>query len=215
MPYTCSVLCQKGGAGKTVITSNLARRFQLAGLEVLVVDSDPQRSVTDWQATSDEHDMPEVVGVDGPVVHEQVPQLDGYDLVMIDGAGKIDGMSESIIRASDTVLIPVQPASIDMWAVGEMIDLVTKERKRRESLGAAFVLSRAITGTTLVRSSRTALEGLELRLLDSMTYQRVAYVRAMNNGVSVFETDDEKAKGEIEGIADELAEMFEQTKATT
>ena len=37
-----SVLNQKGGSGKTTIATHLSRAFQLAGHDVLLIDSDPQ-----------------------------------------------------------------------------------------------------------------------------------------------------------------------------
>lgn len=206
--HVLSTLAQKGGSGKTVLATNLARVFQLAGLEVRIIDSDPQGSATDWANTSDQHEMPTTLGVDGPVVHEQLPQLSGVDLAIVDGAGKIDGMSESIVKASDLVLIPVHPAAVEMWALGEMVDLVLSHQKRTGRPQGAFVISRATHGTTLVDSARETLRALELPLLSSATYRRVAYVRAMNQGVSVMEMDDAKAQAEIEGIATELESMI-------
>ena len=37
-----SVLNQKGGSGKTTIATHLARAFQVAGHDVLLIDSDPR-----------------------------------------------------------------------------------------------------------------------------------------------------------------------------
>ena len=42
-----AVLNQKGGSGKTTIATHLARALQLAGHDVLLVDSDPQGSARD------------------------------------------------------------------------------------------------------------------------------------------------------------------------
>ena len=47
-----ALLNQKGGAGKTVLSTNLAVAFQRSGAEVLLVDSDFQGSAVLWRALS-------------------------------------------------------------------------------------------------------------------------------------------------------------------
>ena len=44
------VLNPKGGSGKTTLATNLAHALQLEGGTVLIVDTDPQGTATDWQA---------------------------------------------------------------------------------------------------------------------------------------------------------------------
>ena len=61
------VLNPKGGSGKTTLATNLAHALQLEGREghpspVLIVDTDPQGTATDWQAAQgDGADLPSVV----------------------------------------------------------------------------------------------------------------------------------------------------------
>ena len=47
-----AILNQKGGAGKTVLSTNLAVAFQKSGARVLLVDSDFQGSSLLWRALS-------------------------------------------------------------------------------------------------------------------------------------------------------------------
>lgn len=201
------ILSQKGGSGKTVISTNLARSLQLRGHEVILVDTDPQGSARDWAATSDV-EVPPTVGVDRPNVHKELPRLKGYDFAVVDGAGKMERMSASVIKACDLVLIPVQPAGVDLWAVGELVDLIIT---RQEAVGrpeAALMVSRAITGTNLAMEVEEALSGLELPLLNSRTYQRVAYAKAISRGVSVLDLGDKKAKDEINNLTDEVLTLL-------
>ena len=43
-----AILSEKGGAGKTTVTVHLAVAAKLAGLDVAIIDLDPQASAADW-----------------------------------------------------------------------------------------------------------------------------------------------------------------------
>jgi len=202
------VLSQKGGSGKTVIGTNLVRSFQLRGYEPILVDTDPQGSARDWAATNEDIQLPPTVGVDRPNVHQQLPKLNGYDIAIVDGAGKMERMSASVIKACDLILIPIQPAGVDLWAVGELVDLIISRQEATGSPEAALMVSRAIVGTNLAESVQDALSELELPLLEARTYQRVAYAKAISRGVSVMDLSDKKAKEEINALTNEVLSML-------
>lgn len=202
------VLSQKGGSGKTVIATNLARSLQLRGYEVILVDTDPQGSARDWAATSEEIEVPHTVGVSQPNVHEQLPRVEGYEIAIVDGAGKMERMSASVIKACDLILIPIQPAGVDLWAVGELVDLILSRQEAVGTPEAALMVSRAIVGTNLAESVQDALSELELPLLEARTYQRVAYAKAISQGVSVLDLSDKKAKEEINTLTNEVLSML-------
>ena len=58
-----SVLNQKGGAGKTTIAINLAHALFLDECKVLLVDSDPQGSLRNWNKFNGGELIP-VIGLD-------------------------------------------------------------------------------------------------------------------------------------------------------
>jgi len=204
---TIGMVQQKGGVGKTVIATNLATSFQKRGYEVALVDADPQGSARDWAAKA-EH-APMTVGVDRPVVHKQLPKLKGFDIAIVDGPGKLERMTVSIIKASDLCLIPVQPAAIDLWAVGTVIDHIQTRQDLTEGRPQArFVISRAITGSTLTGSIEEVLDEAPFGRLNAGTYQRVAYTRAVGSGQGVVNGSDPKAAAEINAITDELESIL-------
>jgi chromosome partitioning protein len=53
-----SLLNPKGGSGKTTLSTHLVRAFHERGAKVLLVDSDPQGSASDWHAAREENPIP-------------------------------------------------------------------------------------------------------------------------------------------------------------
>ena len=118
-----SVLNQKGGSGKTTIATHLARAFQLSGHDVQLIDSDPQGSARDWAAVRDDQPVP-VVGIDRPTIERDIKAVSHKDIIVIDGAPQAADLAISAIKASDLVLIPVQPSPYDIWAASDLVELV-------------------------------------------------------------------------------------------
>jgi chromosome partitioning protein len=66
MPTVISVLGQKGGGGKSTLATNLARGLQRHGCDVLIADTDPQGTASEWATLHPEgSDLPPVIGVQG------------------------------------------------------------------------------------------------------------------------------------------------------
>jgi chromosome partitioning protein len=203
-----SILNPKGGCGKSTLTTNLAHALQQEGRSVLIVDTDPQGTMRDWQAMQDEHcTMPPVIGVDPKKLTTDLERLSmAYDLVIIDGTAKMMQGLGLAVKASTLILIPIQPSAADMWAVAGLVELI---RTRQQIFGglprAAFVISRQIAGTRMAADIADALNAYGLPVLKSRTTQRIAYTEALSRGSSVFELDPVgKAAREIQNLTHEI-----------
>jgi chromosome partitioning protein len=76
-----------------------------------------------------------------------------------------------------------------------------------ESYGvpAVFVVSRAVVGTNLADIAGDALASFGIPVLDARTSQRVAYTRALGQGVGVMQLSGAgKASAEIDALASEI-----------
>lgn len=204
-----AVLNQKGGAGKTTIATHLARAFQLEGLDVLLVDSDPQGSARDWAAVREDQPVT-VVGIDRPTIERDLKNLARKDLVVIDGAPQAADLAVSAIKAADFVLIPVQPSPYDIWATADLVELVKQRIELTDGkLRAAFVVSRAIKGTKIGAEISAALEGYGLPVLDSRVIQRVVYPGTAAAGSSVLDAEPSgDAANEIRALANEIMQKL-------
>lgn len=210
---TIAVLNQKGGSGKTTIATNLACAFREAGLDVAIIDADPQGTASEWASRSE--DTPPVYGANEPTIHEDLPALsDAFDIAIVDGAPALEDMASSAIKASDLVLIPVQPSGADIWSAGDILDLVKARQSLTGRPEAALVVSRAVVGTNLAGSAADALATLDAHVLEARTSQRVAYTEALGAGLSALEVGG-KAAQEVEKLAEETLTLLrgEQIKS--
>ncbi|SAK97923.1 cobyrinic acid a,c-diamide synthase [Caballeronia hypogeia] len=204
-----AVLNQKGGAGKTTIATHLARAMQLAGSDVLLVDSDPQGSARDWAAVREDHPVP-VVGIDRPTIDRDLKSIARKDYVVIDGAPQAADLAVSAIKAADFVLIPVQPSPYDIWATSDLVDLVKQRIELTDGkMQAAFVVSRAIKNTRIGDEVIGALEGYGLPILKTRITQRVSYPSTAASGTTVLDTEPNgDAANEVRALLEELTQKL-------
>ena len=116
VPRVLTVANQKGGVGKTTTTVNVAAAMAQAGLQVLVIDLDPQGNAST------------ALGIDH---HADVPSI--YD-VLVDGARLLD-----VVQACATVPgLSCAPATIDLaGAEIELVSLVARESRLQRAIQAA------------------------------------------------------------------------------
>lgn len=200
-----SIINQKGGAGKTTIAVNLAHALKRDGYNVLLVDSDPQGSSRDWHEANGAQ-LLTVVGLDRDTLDKDVKMIQAnFDWIVIDGAPRFDKLAAAAVKASDIILIPCQPSPYDIWAAGDLVDLIKARQTVMNGLPyAAFVVSRAIKNTKLGSEVMNALQAYELPVFKSMTTQRVAYPTTAAEGKTVFDNQDSEAAQEVTQIKNEL-----------
>ncbi len=183
------VLQQKGGVGKTTLALNLAAAYAREGLKVLLVDADPQGSALAWSSVREAKPIFAVVGMPKPTLHKELPAVAAdYDLVIIDGAPRVNELARSAILACDYVLIPVQPSPFDVWSCAEIVNLISEAQQFRPDIKAGFVINRKIGNTAIARDVMKAFEQFPMPLLGATIAQRVAFAEAAAQGLTVIET---------------------------
>lgn len=210
MSKIIAVLNQKGGAGKTTLSTNLARALQLDGDKVLLIDSDPQGSARDWNAAGNGELLP-VVGLDRPTLAKDIQAIQAnQDWLIIDGAPQIAELAVAAIKCADLILIPVQPSPYDVWACEDLVDIIkTRQEVTNGKPKAAFIISRVIKNTQLSKEIGEALEGYGLPVFKNFTSQRVIYPKSAATGLTVLDAESSgDAAAEIRAIAQELKEFL-------
>lgn len=203
--HVVSTVHSKGGVGKSTIAVNVARALQLRDLDVCIIDTDKQSTAQSWRASGSD-DLPPVYGVQSPGALEgDVKRLAGaFDVAVIDGGAHLQEMHAAIIKASDLVLIPLQPSPGDVWPTDAIVEMVkTRQHITDGQPKAAFVISRKKPRTRLASAISEALERYEIPVWEG-TCDRVAYAEALGKGLAAVETGDDKAASEIETLTNHI-----------
>ncbi|AAN12358.1 ParA-like partition protein [Vibrio phage VHML] len=176
MAKLIAILNQKGGAGKTTISTNVASQLHADGHKVLLVDLDPQGSATDWSEQAEEgSEAVPVIRMGKTCTCDIHKVASGYEyLVSVDGAPQVADLAATAVRAADMVLIPTQPSPYDCWSAAELVEIVKARQEVTDGIPkAAFIISRAIKRTKLEAEIKEALDYYELPILKNGTTQRV------------------------------------------
>jgi len=128
-----SVAQQKGGSGKTTIAAHLAVAFAKRGNKILLVDVDPQGSMTRWHELRAEKYGVGYTGINfknmpGWKLSSEINFIrSSYDIIVIDCPPHVEIDTKSAIRQADLLLIPMQPNPTDLWATEKTIELAQQE----------------------------------------------------------------------------------------
>lgn len=205
-----SFVNQKGGSGKTTLALNISAAFSQSGVRVLLVDADPQATISDWAATREPPTPFQIIQMSKPVLHRDLPGMSkDYDHIIIDGPPRSYDVARSAISVSDIILVPVQPSGADFWATKEIVTLIKEASSFQETQKSALIVSRKISKTAIGRDMHQAISAFNMPILKASTTQRVAYAESMTTGKTIFEQDGARlATQEINAIKDEIMEMM-------
>lgn len=189
---TIAITAQKGGAGKTTLSRNLAVAAALEGQRVLCIDLDPQQSLRQWwQARSAE--MPAMLS-DEPspkALAETLAQIrEQFAIVVIDTPPAAPTWLDETLAVADLALIPVRPSPDDLRAVGATISALG-----RAQTPFAFVMSQTPRAKLTEETARVLAQ--HGRVAPVNIPQRVVYAETGASGLGVMETSDSKAEQEM------------------
>jgi len=212
---TISVVNQKGGVGKSTLSTNLAAVAHVRGRRTLVLDLDRQGSAFDWYSARGEASRLSGLGVARADKALSLPKFrelsQGYEMIFCDGPPRLSDITRAGAVAADVVLVPLRAGAFDWWASAETLELldaadaIRHELKLRPSR-RVFVLNGARAGTKLTRDAAVAIAGVG-ELAPVIVQNRVAYGEAALLGESVTTLADE-SRG-TRAAAAEMASLFD------
>lgn len=200
-----AIINEKGGTGKSTISTNLATALHRRGSKVVLVDADPQGTARDWREGSPEGaNLPPVIALDRPQMLNSISALDA-DYVVIDGPAKAEAMAAAIVRIAHVALLIIQPSGADLWASAATVKLIRSKLDVGGRIDAAFLINRA---SGVSKLSKLVKEGswneYEIDQLSSTIGNRVAFAQALTDGLSVYDKADAQAKTEVDSVINEM-----------
>lgn len=198
----------KGGTGKTTVATNFVVWLVKQGSDVLLVDADDQESATDFTSFREQTLNGETgytaIRLSGEKLRTEVLKMKAkYDHIVIDSGGRDTSSQRAALVASDIVLLPFQPRSLDFWTISKMSHLLEEIRSVKLSLKSFVFLNRADARSADNRDAGEALSQVEgITYIDTPLCNRKAFANAAGKGLSVTELvpQDEKATNEVNAL---------------
>jgi len=186
--HIISIANQKGGTGKTTLSMNLAAGLAQQG-RTLLIDADPQGSAVQWSNLStDEKPFPvSVISVGNNLKRETERFAKDYDYLVIDCPPTLEtGVMQAALQISDTVLIPVLPSPIDLWASIRITDAIEQAKIGNRKLKPFIVVNQLEPRSALSTAMKEALEEFDIPALKTGIRRRAIYRNAAIEGLSVY-----------------------------
>lgn len=200
----------KGGSGKTTIATNLAVLRSADNKRVLLIDADEQKSASQFAAQRDGLGIEtkwSTIQLGGKELHIQVKRLKpDFDDIIIDVGGRATTSQRSALLIADLFLMPFNPASYDIWTVGEVKMMIQEMKTVNSKLHAIAFINRADPkGSENQEAIEILQECKDFECLSMTIGNRKAFRTSSGEGISVTEMKVPEAKK----AASEMRALYE------
>jgi chromosome partitioning protein len=218
-----AAVSNKGGAGKTTLVTLLAGEYALRRERVLLIDADNRQNLSGWwKLCKEKSNVPEHIDVTVASTQRSIEatiedRSDAFDVIIIDAPGVDSSLQTTIIRSSELVISPIQPAIKELEAAGQAVAAVN-EINDKFGLNIAHcnvrtrisVPGRNLEAYRYIRPFVAGLAAAEYRtlLLDTELFERNIY-REIQNGLGTLQMQDltdpvRKARVEVQALVQEI-----------
>ena len=189
---------QKGGVGKTTLSTNLAVALSKKGNTTLV-DGDDQQSSIKWSKRRKQHPITTLSLKDN--LKEELQYLkQNNKYIVLDVAGSDSAEFRSALLTADVLIIPTQPSQTDIEVLPFVLRLVNTAKQVNKNLKTFVVLNKAPTNnkSTEIDAALELLQQVKsVKTLNTILRDRKQFRDAMIEGKSVLEMGSSKAKDEL------------------
>jgi chromosome partitioning protein len=204
---------EKGGTGKSTLATNLTVWLVRHGRDVVLVDTDQQRTASHWV---DRRNALNGLGTvhcaerRGNVFHTLRDLAKRYDEVIVDAGGRDSEELRTAMVGAHHLYMPLKASQPDLETSLHMDELVKLARGMNQDLQARAIISMAPTNPA-INEAQEAMELLgelhEFTLSGAIVRERKVYRDAIAEGHGVMEMGNEKAIAEVETLAKEIYQL--------
>lgn len=200
-----SLVSQKGGSGKSTLSTQLAVVAQQHGEKVIIVDLDPQGSAEVWRR---------VRGLEEPGAIESLPdrlalviesaKTLNVSMLILDTPPHSSEVAILAVRASDTIICPTQSSLFDISALRDTINILEDCGAKNRAI--AVINSLPTSGTKAAYDDAALpLTQMGIAVAPTGIGHRKAFVTAITQGRCVTEiSPKDKASDEIRALWKDL-----------
>lgn len=189
---------RKGGSGKSTLAAHLAAHAHKASKPCLLIDADPQGSLTLWHRIRGTNEPP--IRAATRSVSEIVAKAkrDGYEWVFIDTPPNVSALITDAVKCATLVVIPARPGIFDTNAVEQTILTCRSARKPYAVVINGAPALRDNVENRMVTAAREALANFGAPVWSGQVTNRADLILSLSHGESAREyCADGRAADEI------------------
>jgi len=187
---TYAIINSKGGVGKTTVAVHLATHLAHSQ-PTLLIDGDPQASAASWAAWRRESNRtvsPSTASLVGKAILEEGRPLgDKFAHTVVDAGGRDSAGLRAALLLAQHAIVPVIASQLDAAALTDVLAIIDMAKDFNPTLAVWVLLNRIDARTKDTADMLDYLESKELSVLNSRLTERVAYRRAVGEGLTVNE----------------------------
>jgi chromosome partitioning protein len=180
---------RKGGSGKSTLAAHLAAHVHRPSRACLLIDADPQGSLTLWHKLRNAEELPLKTAQRGVANMVKAAKDDGIEWVFIDTAPNMSASVTDAIRAATLVVVPCRPGVFDLAAVRETVAFARQLRKPYAVVINGAPPRRQDVESPMVTHARESLLGLNIPVWGGQITQRANFSLALADGEGAKEYD--------------------------
>lgn len=173
---------RKGGSGKSTLTAHLAAHIHKASKPCLLIDADPQGSLTLWHKLRGTNEPKIKTATRSVSELVAAAKRDGYEWVFIDTPPNMSSVVEDAIKNATMVVIPARPGVFDVNAVQETILTCRSARKPYAVVMNGAPAMRDDNESPIVTIAREALAKFKAPVWNGQITNRADLLLALGKG---------------------------------
>jgi cellulose biosynthesis protein BcsQ len=189
---------RKGGSGKSTLTAHLAAHANKSSRPCLLIDADPQGSLTLWHGLRGTGEPALKSGLRGVSEIVKAAKRD-YEWIFVDTPPLMSAVVTDAIRCATLVVIPTRPTLFDLNAVRETIELCRASRKPYAVAINAAPSKRENVESPIVAEAREGLAKLRVPVWSGQITNRTNFSIALAAGEGAREYDADSSAAEEVG----------------